>query len=207
MFRSLRTVRGTTIASLLLLVAMPAWSQVGVPAATPVQFQPRFGIGYVANVPNQFAGVSGHWLSAQFGGFGIYVDAKFDLDSPERKEWYVDSLTVAEVEDRLGDRAFRREGSWTSVNAAVMRPLTPQFTVYAGAGYSEVREYREYIDQNLRVHETGFYWVRDPETSGGRVNFIGGVFMQISRAFALQFGAESQPAGFAVGAAYLIPRR
>lgn len=201
-----RSFRRLVLAALLVLGASPAWAQVGVPSRVPLQLQPRFGIGYVANVPNQFAGVTGHWISSRFGGLGVYLDAKFDLDSPEQKDWYVDSLTVADADERLGDRVFSRDGSWTSVNVALMRPLTPQFTLYGGLGYSEGKEYVEYHDPQLRIHETGFYWVRDEATSGTKLNLLGGAMMQLTRTVAVHFGAESQPAGFTVGMSYLIPR-
>jgi hypothetical protein len=170
-------------------------------------FQPRIGAGYVTNVPNQFVGVSAHVLTGTAGGLGVYVDVKFDLDSPEDEIGYLPNLTAAEVEDQLGHRLIRREGSWTSVNVALMRPLAPQFVLYAGVGYSDGREYRQYVDEEGQMGQLGHYWVRDVEGSGARLNALGGAMVQFSPALALQLGLESRPGGFTIGASYLIPLR
>jgi hypothetical protein len=204
---SSRSARRLALAALLGLAATPAAAQIGIPASRPMEFQPRIGAGYVVNAPNQFVGVSAHWVSGVLGGLGLYVDVKFDLDSPEDRDWFLDTMTVAYVEENLGHPLFSRAATWTSVNVALMRPLGPQFVVYGGAGYSDGRHYREYWDMDARVHETGFYWVRDEEASGARLNLLAGAMFQISSIFALQFGLESQPSGITVGASYLIPLR
>lgn len=190
-----------------LLGAAPAAAQIGVPASRAMSFEPRFGVGYVANMPNQFAGVSAHFISDFMGGLGVYVDAKFDVSSPEDEEGYEPDLTAAEVEDQFADQLFHTEGSWRSVNVAIMRPLAPQFVVYAGAGIADGKQYGEYIDTEGERGVEGFYWVRDEEASGTEVNFLGGAMFQLTRNVAFQVGLESQPRGFSVGASYLVPIR
>jgi hypothetical protein len=192
-------------AAALLLTALPAAAQVGVPASRSRPFQPRVGVGYVANIPNQFAGASVHVLTDFMGGLGLYVDAKFDVDSPEDDESFIDSLTVAEVEENFNDQFFSEQGVWTSFNVAVMKALGPQFVLYAGAGWSEARQYAEYLDNERDIGQAGFYWVRDEEREGGEVNLIAGAMFQLTSNIAFQVGAESAPGGFSVGASYLIP--
>ncbi|HEU0300165.1 MAG TPA: hypothetical protein VFR37_11940 [Longimicrobium sp.] len=192
-------------AAALLLTALPATAQIGVPASRARAFQPRVGIGYLANVPNQFVGGSAHVLLDVFGGVGLYVDAKFDPESPEDSEGFIDSLTVAEVEENFNDQFFSEEGSWTSFNVAVMKALGPQFVVYAGAGWADAKQYVEFLDSDRDLGESGFYWVRDEENSGGEVNVMGGAMFQLTSNIAFQVGAESAPGGFTVGASYLIP--
>jgi opacity protein-like surface antigen len=187
--------------------AAPAAAQIGVPASRAMTFEPRFGVGYVANMPNQFAGVSAHYISGFMGGLGIYVDAKFDVSSPEDEDGYIADLTAAEVEDQFADQRFHSEGSWRSVNVALMRPLAPQFVVYAGAGIADGKQYHEYIDVEGNRGVEGFYWVRDEEESGSEVNVLGGAMFQLTRNIAFQVGMESQPRGFSVGASYLVPLR
>lgn len=186
---------------------VPAAAQIGVPASRAMTFEPRFGVGYVANMPNQFAGVSAHFVSDFMGGLGLYVDAKFDVSSPEDEEGYIADLTAAEVEDQFADQLFHTEGSWRSVNVAIMRPLAPQFVVYAGAGVADGKQYHEYIDSEGNRGIEGFYWVRDEESSGTEVNLLGGAMFQLTRNVAFQVGIESQPRGFSVGASYLVPLR
>ena len=93
-------------AAAVLAAAAPARAQIGVPGAQARVMEPRFGIGYVVNMPNQYAGASVHVLTEFMGGFGVYVDAKFDTSSPEDEEGYLDSLTAAEVDDRIGISSF-----------------------------------------------------------------------------------------------------
>jgi hypothetical protein len=198
-----RLLRAAFAGALLAAAVAPALSAQGEGRV----FQPRMGVGYVANVPNQFVGASGHFVSSFMGGMGLYVDAKFDLDSPEDDEKFIDSLTAADVENTLGDQLLRRDGVWTSVNVAVTRAVTPQLVAYAGVGYSDSQEYVEYLDEQREMGMLGFYTVRDEEASGGQVNFLGGVMFQISRTVALQLGGETAPGGFTIGLSYLVPLR
>lgn len=203
-----RLLRAALAGALLAAAVAPSLSaQVISGSAGQRQFQPRMGVGYVANIPNQFVGASGHFVSNFWGGMGLYVDAKFDLDSPEDEEGFVDSLTAADVEDRLGDPLLQREGVWTSVNVAVTRAVTPQLVAYAGVGYSDAQEYREYLDDTREMGQFGFYKVRDEEASGAKVNILGGLMFQISRTIALQLGGETAPGGFTIGVSYLVPLR
>jgi hypothetical protein len=111
------------------------------------------------------------------------------------------------VEATRNDRLFDLEASVTSVNLALMKSLSPQFTLYGGAGYSDVKEYRQYWDEEQEVGFAGYYWVPDEEASGPKVNLLGGAFFQLGESFAIQMGAESAPAGFTLGVSYLIPIR
>lgn len=189
------------------LCAAPAAAQIGVPASRDMSFEPRFGIGYVANMPNQFAGVSAHYISNFMGGLGVYVDAKFDVESPEDEEGFEPGLTAAQVEDERGDQLFHEDGSWRSFNVALMKAIAPQFVIYAGAGLADGKHYGQYIDTEGELGIEGFYWVRDEENSGSEINVLGGAFFQLTRNVAFQVGAESKPGGFTLGVSYLVPLR
>ncbi|HEX6368089.1 MAG TPA: hypothetical protein VF006_04090 [Longimicrobium sp.] len=196
-----------TLAAAGLCAAAPAAAQIGVPASRSMAFEPRFGIGFAANMPNQFAGVSAHFISDFMGGLGVYVDAKFDVESPEDEEGFEADLTAAQVDEEFGDQIFHEDGSWRSVNVALMKPIAPQFVIYAGAGYADGKHYRQYIDAEGELGLEGFYWVRDEENSGSDINILGGAFFQLTRSFAFQVGAESKPGGFTIGVSYLVPMR
>lgn len=190
-------------------VAAPAdaAAQIGVPASRGVVFQPRIGVGFTANIPDQLVGGSVHYLSGLFGGTGLYADFKLDMESPEDEEGFIDNITPEEVENTRNDRLFDLQASTTSVNVALMKSLSPQFTLYGGAGYSDVKEYRQYWDEEQEIGFAGYYWVPDEEASGAKVNLLGGAFFQLGESFAIQMGAETQPKGFTLGVSYLIPIR
>lgn len=202
-----RGITRLSVAAALVTAAAPVQAQIGVPGATAWVAEPRFGIGYVVNMPNQYAGASVHVLTEFLGGFGVYVDAKFDLSSPEDEDGYVDSLTATEVDDRVGDQLFRTDASWKSVNVAIMRSVGPQFALYAGAGIADGTRYREYLDEEGEAGNFGYYWVRDPERSGTEVNLLIGGMFQLTRAFGFQVGFETKPRGIALGVNYLVPMR
>lgn len=203
-------VRSVVLTLALAAVPLSAGvSQVGVPAPRQMpSMQPRIGIGYVANIPNQMVGVTGHFVSPSLlGGLGIYLDAKLDNSSPEDEDGFVPDLTAEEVEDTRNDVIFQQAGSWQTVNVALMKPVTSQLVAYAGAGVSRTTEYNEYFDEAREMGRLGFYWVEDEERSGTRANFLGGVFFQLGESFAVQMGGETRPAGFTMGLTYLLPLR
>lgn len=188
-------------------VSSTAAAQIGVPASRGEQpFQPRFGVGYVANVPEQLAGLSVHVVPRGFP-VGFYADVKFDVESPRESEGFVDSLTRREVEDTRGDRLLSTDASFTTVNAGLMYPVTAGLVVYAGAGYSNGTEYAEYVDVDAELGKGGIYWVEDTDNPPSKVNFTGGAFFQLGGNFAFQIGADSNPGGFSLGISYLTPLR
>lgn len=181
----------------LALFPDPGYAQQHVP-------EPSLGVGYVVNAPHMFLGFSGQVVLPRWGGVGLYVDAKFDLESPAGEPGYEPDLTPEEAE-QLGDEERLEEGSWRSFNAALLRPLSPGLTVYAGAGYARRDSYRKYFDSSRERGLLGLYWVADEEASGSEVNFLGGAFFRISRTLQLQFGVESAPLGMTVGGVFSIP--
>jgi hypothetical protein len=166
----------------------------------------QFRIGYVANVPNMFLGGSITVMPASLRGWGLYADLKLDVESPADDEGYIDSLTVEDVENDLGDAVFDQEGSWNSLNLAVVRALGPELAVYAGGGIGWRKEFRQYQDLERELGVAGVYWVEDTETSGTYVNGMAGVLLRLTSAVTAQFGAESSPPGFTVGLQLAIPR-
>lgn len=201
----LRSLAAVPLALAALCLPQRADAQVNYPRDLP--FQPHIGVGYTANIPNQFVGVSAHVITDILGGAGLYVDAKFATESPEDKDGYLPDLTAEDVEAAGGDQQLRAQGAWQSVNAALMYALTSQLAVYGGAGLVNGTEYREYYDPDRELGRAGVYWVRDEEASGSDVNLLGGVFFQVAESLAIQFGGESKPGGFTLGISYLIPLR
>lgn len=198
--------RSISLASLLAVAALAqaAPTQVQQPAGR----LPRVGVGFVANAPHEYLGVNVHAVSPRIlGGLGIYVDAKIGNDSPRDEPGFDPDLTAAEVEDLYSDQLFSERSDWRSVNVALIRPVLPELMVYAGAGYSDESRYREYFDPEAERGISGFYWVEDPENSGGEVNLLGGAMFGVSQNVFIQFGVETKPRGVTVGASYSLPLR
>lgn len=201
-------LRGMGALLLLALTVVPLAAQrAHSPPGTGFQSGPRVGIGYVVNAPSMFLGFNGYALTGQLGGLGIYVDAKLDFDSPRDEPGFTDAWTARFVEDEIGDQFFREEDEWRSLNVALIRPLSPDLMVYAGAGLAERNRYWEYVDQTRERGLFGYYWVRNEDESTSFVNVLGGLFFRIAPQFALQVGVESMPRGATVGASYSLPLR
>ncbi len=170
---------------------------------------PRVGLGYVVNAPNIFTGVALYGVADILGGLGLYVDAKFTLQTPADESDFFSDLTITEVE-ATGGQTFHGNGfGWWSVNGAVVRPISPELMLYLGAGYTQEDVYRRYNDELdiLGLDTLGWYWVRDEQVSGGRVNLLGGAFFRMTDHVSLQFGGETAPGGATVGFSYSFPLR
>lgn len=195
-----RSVKWCAAASLAVpLAAAPA-------SAQPAHLQPMMGVGYVANAPQLMVGGTVWGLVPGLRGFGLYVDFKLDPSDETDRMNFVREWTPQDAAG-FGDRHFSTENRWRSVNLALLRPLTREFSVYAGAGYSEWTRYREYVDPVGERGFAGFYWVEDRDGSGSTMNLLGGVFLRMGSRIRAQFGVESQPGGVTVGLSYTIPSR
>lgn len=196
----------TMIRSLSTGVACAALALVSLGAShAEAQWGPRVGVGYVVNAPNQYVGLSGHVLTTVAGGLGFYVDGKITRPSIADHQTFDPNTTAQFVDDNYGDIPLGDEEEYRSVNFALMRPLTPELLLYAGAGYTSRTVYVEYQDLTEERGRGGFYWVEDPDNAGSGLNVLFGGFFRIGRNVSLQFGAESQPRGVTVGASYAVP--
>lgn len=166
----------------------------------------QFGIGYAANAPLQLLGVSGHVVFPHAGGIGLYLDAKMPRDRIGSRSSFRGDVTVERAEQVYGDRFFREEDSWRTVNGGLVRPVTPALMVYAGAGASERTRYVEYQDTTGTRGERSFYWVEDPDRSGTEINVLIGAFFRISRIVLVQLGFETAPRGLTVGGSFGLRR-
>ncbi len=129
---------------------------------------------------------------------------KFTLNSPEGESSFNPSLTPDEAR-AFGDIRQKDKSIWTTVNVAAVRVVSGGIAVYAGAGYSREHAYVRYFDDTRERGEFGWYWVKDDEASGDRINLVGGVWLRAMPYIILQFGAESAPVGVTVGAAFVLP--
>jgi len=167
----------------------------------------HFGLGFVANAPNQMVGVGGYVLLPHLGGIGLYVDGKGDIDSPAEDRAFEKDLTVAEVvtDPRYaGTRYLKKETSWRrSFNVALVRPLTPFLMVYGGTGYAQGERFALYDVPQGEVGRA--LWLRDPEADEDRLNMMFGFILRIHPMASSQVGIETQPRGVTVGLSLRLP--
>lgn len=165
-----------------------------------------YGIGYVANAPDMLAGGAAYVILPVAGGLGLYVDAKFDTSDRADDEAFDPTLTAQEVNDQIPGVEFRAdESSWRSFNAALVRPLTEAFIVYAGAGYVRETVYYEYFDESRERGLAGIFWVEAPDQNATKVNFLAGMMLRMTPWINAQFGIETAPRGATVGISITYP--
>jgi hypothetical protein len=167
---------------------------------------PYVGVGYVASIPDAFAGGAVLVLTPKvLGGAGLYADFKFTPSSPANAPEYDPTITVDQAANVFADRFFTEKSTWTTIDLALVYAVTPELAVYGGAGYAKERHYQEYFDASQTRGFDGFYWVDDPAVSGTRVNALGGVLLRAGRFLAFQMGVEAKPAGADVGVTIMLP--
>lgn len=187
----------------------PVDAQTRLERGTGLEHVPRIGVGYVANAPSIFTGLAAWGVFDVLGGLGLYVDTKYDFDTPAEESDFVSDLTLAEVEAAPGQTFHFDESGWWSANVALVRPVSPELMLYLGGGYAHEDRYLRYADPTEQVVEgqQGWYWVHDAEASGARLNVLGGAFFRLGQNLVLQFGFDTKPSGLSVGASYTVGLR
>lgn len=198
------------VGSLSIVFGLVAALSTASPSSIEAQYPDRvqFGAGYVGNAPDVLGGGMAYAIFPVLGGLGVYVDAKFDIDSPEDQLAFNPAITRSDV---LNDPAYQgaqflsTETSSRSFNVAVVRPLRPTLFLYAGGGITQQSSYYLYsvpeqgnIDRALLV--------ADPTEDEDKVNLMAGLILRISSVLSSQFGFESEPNGVTIGLSLRLPR-
>ena len=168
----------------------------------------QFGIGYMTSLPHMAAGAGGYVVTPWGGGWGIYVDAKFDIESPENTPEFEPRLTAQQVYNQItGAVPLQSESSWQSFNAAVVRSLNPYLSVYVGGGLARKNHFREFEDPNRDTDygRGGVMWVEAPDEDENRANIMAGLIMRLTSRFSSHFGWETQPMGVTAGLSLRLP--
>ncbi|HSW31034.1 MAG TPA: hypothetical protein VLH75_16235 [Longimicrobiales bacterium] len=203
----LRSGRSALLA--LAVAALAAFALGASPVVAQQDASPlRLGLGYTANAPEMLSGVSGYVIFPAKGGIGLYVDAKFNPDSPRRDDNFLKGRTALQVEDEVaGVQFIDHKDSYRSFNAALVRSINPHLMLYLGAGVSQMTRYRQYFDPSEEMGLAGYFWVEASDEAGSSLNVLGGAFFRMSSVLIFQTGIESNPRGFTVGANVQLPRR
>lgn len=179
----------------------------GATESAAQSYEPAVGVGYAANAPHMLLGAAAWGIIPRFHGFGLYVDVKTAVGSARDYDNFDATLTAEEANERFDHEQFDQEDYRRGFNVGILRPLTDELMVYAGGGYGHRTRYQEFWDPSFQQGTLGYYWVEDPDRSGGYFNVLAGGFFRIGSRIQLQFGAESEPAGFTVGASFNVPAR
>jgi hypothetical protein len=193
-------VPAALIFAVLFALAAPAPTA----AQTPGLFDrtPVFMVGYAANAPQLFFGGGGAYV---WGDWGVYADVKWSHDNPARDSFFDAATTRERAETDFRDARGRQRETWHGANAAVIRRISSDFGLYAGAGATDRRSFFEFYDATIQRGNEGYYWVEDPDLRGVVPNFLGGMLLQTGRRIVVQFGVETEPRGFTVGAMFGTP--
>lgn len=158
---------------------------------------PQWLIGYTAKPTEQLLGAGVAAVLSSSGRWGFLADGRVSTDKPESR------FIRPGVEAGTWPSGSRKE-TWTNVNAAVLRAMTPDLGLYLGGGLSwrtgTYAQYERWIDNQL----VDMYWVEtggSGELQGNLV--VGGLFRMISR-IVLQFGWQTAPGGFTVGGYFRV---
>lgn len=199
---SFRTLSAALVA--LAATAGPAAAQLTGPQPLT---RAQFGLGFVANAPDAVLGGSAYVVLPTAGGIGLYVDAKFDNANPSGELGFDARYTSRQVAGELGGVFVKREASWRSLNAALVRPLTPSLMVYAGGGIAKASYYDLFANVPVGVDagHGGVVWAESPEDAETLGNFMLGVMLRMTSRFTTQFGYETRPKGVTAGVSLRLP--
>ncbi len=203
--------RSSSISRTLLvssLLGMAAFSGGSLSAQDRSEWMTRthFGFGFTGNAPDAILGGSAYVVLPRFGGIGLYVDAKFDLENPTDERGYDPDVTVEEVEGVHGGDYVKSEASWRSFNVAIVRPVSSFLMVYGGGGAAFRTEYGLFnVSQTGGVGVGGLVWAEDPRQEETRVNLMAGLIMRLTSRVSTHFGFETQPRGLTIGASLRLP--
>ncbi len=160
--------------------------------------------GYVVKPPQQMLGFGAGAVLPQLGQWGFYVDGRISTDGPSsssiRDDWTRDDAFAAGHQ-----RAWDHEG-WTLFSLAVMRGLTPELAVYGGGSVVWRTVHTRFRYEELvgdRTQEVN-YWVEHEAEERVDTGLVAGAFLRMAPWLAVQFGGQTAPRGFVVGAHFRV---
>jgi hypothetical protein len=191
----------------LLLPGTDLHAQGGRFAGPNLRTTSYLGLGYVASVPITPLGFSLLAVTPKlFRGAGVYADVKLTTSSPGSDPYYLPGVSVSDAELTYGDLLYEQKSDWLTIDLAMVYAITGEFALYAGAGYSKEKHFRQYFDDTQSRGDLGFYWIAAPAESGTRVNVLGGALIRLRRFLYFQLGVESAPRAVNLGLTVTVAR-
>jgi hypothetical protein len=186
---------------------VPAHAQAPVPPQRHFRAVMRTGIGYSAAIPDAVLGASVYRFLGS-GSLGVFADWKMKANSLKGSDNYcpsvIQSCQVAWVEAERNDIRIRDEDEWLLFNVGVIYAFTPEFALMLGGGPARKTRITEFFhdepDDNLRITETGGYFVNDDPSSGWTGQVAVGGMLRAGNGLAFRIGYETAPGGMSVGA-------
>lgn len=204
-------VRTLLIAALLPVLFVGTVQAQAAPPARNFYTTMRTGIGYSAVLPDAVVGAGFFHL---FSRFGVFAEGKLTLPSITGDEEYCPSaLGSCDVEWVLANRNDQEADAFDEYlifNAGIVYAVTPEFALMFGGGAAREDHYKEYLDENfedpdLRITETGRFFVDDLAPSGWKANAVASALLRAGKNFVFRFGYESAPGSMSVGAYFVLP--
>jgi hypothetical protein len=113
------------------------------------------------------------------------------------------------VLDERNDQHLADENEWLIFNAGIVYALTRELALLIGGGMARHSSYAEYFDNEndpeLRITESGSYYVDFDPQPGWGVQFVAGAMLRAGNRLAFRFGYETAPGGMSVGGYIVFP--
>jgi hypothetical protein len=162
-----------------------------------LQQRPVWLVGYSVKPPQQLLGGGLAAILSPSGRWGFLTDGRISTDGPQSR------FLRPTVEAGTLPSGSRKE-TWSNVNVAVLRAMTPELGLYAGGGVSwSTATYAQY-ERWQEGQPVDMYWVETEGTGEVEANLVvGGLLRMASRIF-VQFGWQTAPSGFTVGGFFRV---
>jgi hypothetical protein len=196
--------RVVLFAALSLVLAAPLQAQVRAPTVPDWRIHRALGFGYMGNAPHALLGAMAWVITPVAGGTGVFVDARMTHKDYEDDALFEPGVTSEQAQTDFGHFYIRSVESWRSARIGLVRPLSRDFALYGGVGYGDGTIYDEYLDDTGERGVAGSYRALNDVSSGGRVSLTGGAIFRFGEALAFQFGLDTAPRGFSVGASLVL---
>lgn len=151
----------------------------------------------------------GFWIAAAGKHHGVYFDYKFSSD-PSGDGDYYGNISVNKAENIFRDELRGTERSAETWDLAYIFRFGRAAALYAGAGVTSFKHFREYYDRYEILGSHGQYFISDPSKDHKEVSFLGGLVFGLTPNITAVLGYQSQPAGVNLGVGYAngwIPKK
>lgn len=154
-------------------------------------------IGYSTKPPQQLLGGGVAALLTSSRRWGFVADGRISTDRPQSR--FIRDAVEAGTWFSGSERDV-----WANVNAALLRAVSSDLSLYLGAGASwQVTRYRQY-ERWVEGQPVDMYWVESGSSQEVKGNLVVGGLFRVGSRLATQFGWQTAPEGFTVGGYFRV---